>query len=151
MTKFWYLIIAFLLLVFVFDDIWKDEPGLEFMKNTEERLNCEEGIGNIAEADLVESEKVFKIVEIKSNIVEFPLNKKEVMVEYCITVANLASDMRSIDLWVRLVDKDDNVLAEEDEYVFDIPGRRTKNISGSIFVGAQLAEEITNVRVSGRR
>jgi len=125
------------------------EKTKDVLQSQEKRFGCEDGeIKNLTGVDLAKTKTIFKVMDgIRTNIVEYPLNKKEVMMEYCITVANLTSDIRSLKLLVQFLDKNNNTLVEKDDYVFDVPGRRTKTIYGSVFVETQLSKEIISIRV----
>lgn len=114
----------------------------------EQKLSCEEKIEQIGSLKPSKVGEKAKIVNIKTNIVEYPLNKKEVMVEYCITVANFTSDMMNLELRVEFLDKDENVFTETEDYIFDIPGMRMKTEYGSEFVEANLSQEIKRIQVS---
>lgn len=123
------------------------EKTKEVFQSPEKRLGCvDEKIENLNNNESAESKKI-KITIIGTNVVEYPLNKKEVMKEYCIRVANLTSDMSDVKLLVQFLDKNNNVLAEEEDYAFDIPGRRAKTIYGSVFVETQLSKEIATIQV----
>ena len=119
------------------------------MQSQKERFGCEDGkIENLTNVESTKSKSGFKIMDgIRTNIVEYPLNKNEVMIEYCFRVANNSSELNGLWLAVKFLDKDKNVLAEEEERVADIPGRRIKTIYGSKIVDVGLANEMTNISV----
>lgn len=141
-------LVASLTIIMVFTDGWKDIPVFEFMKSSEERLACGEEIKNIPSG--TNDSKRYNVINIKSNTVEYPLNKDDIMIEYCITVANFSSEVGGLWVTVKLLDKNKNVLAEDDELVADIPGMRTKTTYGAIFVPTHLGKEITQVLVVGK-
>jgi hypothetical protein len=120
------------------------------LQSQEERFGCENGkIENLTSADLIKTKNTFKVMEgIRTNIVEYPLNKSEVMIEYCFRIANTTSELDGLWLTVKFLDKDKNVLAEEDERVADIPGKRIKTVYGSKIVDVRLANEMTNISIS---
>ena len=125
------------------------EKTKEVFQSPEERLGCEdEKIENLNNDELAESKKVVKITILNTNIVEYPLSKKEVMREYCVRVANLTSNVGDAKILVQFLDKDNNVLVEKEDYAFDIPGKRAKTIYGSVFIETQLSKEVSTIRVS---
>jgi len=125
------------------------EKTKEVFQSPEKRLGCEdEKIENLNNDELAESKKVMKMTIVNTNTVEYPLGKKEVMIEYCIRVANLTSNVGDAKLLVQFLDKNDNVLVEDEDYAFDIPGKRAKTIYGSVFAETQLSKEVATVRVS---
>jgi hypothetical protein len=117
-------------------------------KEEKQKFNCEEKIEHLGNIKPSKSGEKFKLIDIKTNTVEYLLNKKEVMVEYCITAANFTSDMINLELRVKFLDKGGNVLAEKEDYIFDIPGSRTKTEYGSEFVKTNIAQEIEKIYVS---
>lgn len=148
----WWGIEAFLVFMIgvYFFGWWKDIPGLEFLGNKEERMNCPEEVTGLTTPQ-TNSSKQLQLVGIKMNRVSYPLNKKEAMLEYCVTVENFSSSLGNIGLQVQFLDKDENVLAEVADNIIDVPGKRSKTIYGSTFVSTQISKEVTSVQVSGVR
>lgn len=138
---------------YVYLDLTQQDDFLQKTKmvfqSPEQRFGCENGkIENVIESDLIKTKNQFKVMNgISTNIVEYPLNKKEIMMEYCFRVANLTSEIGGLWLTVKLLDKNKNVLIESEERVANIPGKRIKTVYGSVFVPIALAEEITNILV----
>lgn len=129
------------------DSFWGKMENV--LQSQEKRFGCEDGkIENLTGVDLTKTKTTFKIMDnIRTNRVEYPLNKDEVMMEYCFRVANLTSDMGDLELKVELLDKDKNVLSRDSKIVWDIPGKRIKTVYGYQMVNVGLANEITSILV----
>lgn len=125
------------------------EKTKDVLQSQKERFGCENGkIEKIADTDLINTNTRYKIIgRIPTNIVKYPLNKKEVMIEYCFKIANLYSEIGGTWVTVRFVDKDKNVLAENEERVTDILGGRMKTVYGSKFVDIKLVNEMTMISI----
>jgi hypothetical protein len=120
------------------------------LQSQEKRFGCEDGkIESPINIDLTSIKTTVKIMAgIRTNKVEYPLNKNKIMMEYCFRVANLSSEIGDVWLKVEFLDKDKNALSENEELVEDIPGKRIKTVYGYQIVDAELANEITNISVS---
>ncbi len=125
------------------------EKTKKVLQSQEKRFGCEDGkIENLTDIDLTKAKTRYHIMDgIRINRVEYPLNKDEVMMEYCFRVANLTSEMGGRWITAKLLDKDKNVLAENEKRVADIPGKRIKTVYGSIFIDTKLANEVTGILV----
>jgi len=125
------------------------EKTKKVLQSQERRFGCEDGkIESLTGIDLTKTKTIYKLMDgMRTNRVEYPLNKNEVMMEYCFRVANLTSEMGGSWITVKLLDKDENVLAESEERVADIPGKRIKTVYGSIFIDTKLANEVTNISI----
>lgn len=144
------LIILIVFLVMLFgNDSGFFEKTKTVLQSQENRFGCEDGkIESISGIDLTKEKTTYKAMNgIRTNIVEYPLNKKEVMIEYCFRIANLTSEMGGLWLTVKFLDKDMNVLAESEERVADIPGKRIKTVYGYEIVDIGLANQMTSILV----